>query len=76
MGKEVIKSDIGKIRCIKLRPQLVIDRVFKDEDDMTIWVSDDANKIPVRVQADIYVGSLKVDLSSYSGLKNSFDSKK
>lgn len=75
MGKEVIKSDIGKIRCIKLRPQLVIDRVFKDEDDMTIWVSDDANKIPVRVQADIYVGSLKVDLSSYSGLKNSFDSK-
>lgn len=75
LGKETIKTDVGKVRCIKLRPQLVVDRVFKDEDDMTIWVSDDANKIPVRVKADIYIGSLKVDLTDYSGLRNRFSSK-
>ena len=76
MGTEIINSDVGKVRCIKLRPQLVVDRVFKDEDDMTIWVSDDANKIPVRVQTDIMIGSLKVDLESYEGLKNPFSSLK
>jgi hypothetical protein len=75
VGKEVIRTDVGKVRCIKLQPQLVVDRVFKDEDDMTIWVSDDLNKVPIRVQADIYVGSLKVDLTSYKGLRNSFSSK-
>lgn len=75
LGKETIKSDVGKVKCIKLRPQLVVDRVFKDEDDMTIWVTDDANHIPVRIQTDIWVGSLKVDLTSYSGLLNPFTSK-
>ncbi|MDG1720588.1 MAG: DUF3108 domain-containing protein, partial [Bacteroidia bacterium] len=53
LGMETIKTDHGKIKCFKLRPQLVVDRVFKDEDDMTIWVSADKNKIPIRVKADI-----------------------
>ncbi|MBT8326401.1 MAG: DUF3108 domain-containing protein [Bacteroidia bacterium] len=75
MGKETLRTDVGKVKCIKLIPQLVVDRVFKDEDDMTVWVSDDANKIPVRVKAEIYVGSVKVDLTSYKGLKNNFSSK-
>ncbi|MCB9262505.1 MAG: DUF3108 domain-containing protein [Flavobacteriales bacterium] len=75
LGTETLKTDVGKVRCIKLRPQLVVDRVFKDEDDMTVWVSDDANHLPIRVQTDIWVGSLKVDLTSYSGLKNPFSSK-
>lgn len=70
LGREVIKSDVGKIRCIKLRPQLIVDRVFKDADDMTLWVTDDENKIPVRVQSDLRVGSLKVDLIEYKGLRN------
>ena len=43
-------------------------RVFKDQEDMTIWVSDDQNKIPVRVQTDIMVGSIKMDLVDYSNL--------
>jgi hypothetical protein len=75
LGKEVIKSDFGKVKCIKLRPQLVVDRVFKDEDDMTVWVSDDDNRVPIRVQTDIWIGSLKVDLTKYSGLRNPFSSK-
>jgi len=75
LGRETIKTDLGRIKCIKMRPQLVVDRVFKDEDDMTVWVTDDANRIPVRVQTDIWVGSLKIDLTSYSGLANPFTSK-
>ena len=71
-GKETITTDIGKVKCIKLVPTLIVDRVFKDQDDMTVWISDDENKIPVRVKAKIMVGSIKVDLTSYSGLKNEF----
>lgn len=71
-GRETIKSDIGTVKCLRFVPTLVVDRVFKDQDDMTVWVTDDDNKIPIRVKADIAVGSIKVDITGYSGLKNDF----
>jgi len=72
LGKETIKTDLGKVKCIKLRPKLVVDRVFKGTNDMTVWISDDENKIPIRVQTEIQVGSVKVDITGYSNLKNDF----
>lgn len=74
-GKEVIKTDLGKIRCIKIKPKLVVDRVFKHADALTVWVTDDANHIPVRIEGKIYVGSIKVDITEHTGLKNAFSSK-
>lgn len=68
LGREIVSSKKGEFRCIKLRPMLQQGRVFKDQEDMTIWVSDDQNKIPVRVQTDIMVGSIKMDLVDYSNL--------
>ena len=70
IGKETINSDIGKIRCIKFHPVVQKGRVFKKEEDMTAWISDDKNKIPVRAEAKIAVGSVKMDLTEYSGLAN------
>ena len=64
-----------KIKCIKIKPKAVADRVFKNDESITLWVSDDENKIPIRVEASLAVGSLKVDLTSYKGLKNSFSAK-
>lgn len=75
IGRETIKTDLGKIKCIKLRPQLVADRVFKDEEDMTIWISDDENKIPIKVESKIYVGSVKASITSAKNLRNPFTSK-
>ena len=75
MGKETISTDLGKIRCIKVKPKLIVDRVFKNTDGMTIWVSDDLNHIPIRIKSEIQVGSVKADLTSHYGLKNPFDSK-
>jgi hypothetical protein len=74
MGRETISTDIGKVRCIKLQPKLVVDRVFKSDSDMTIWVSDDKNKIPIRVESAIQVGSVKVDITAYENLLNPFES--
>lgn len=68
IGREEIKSKKGTFKCIKLRPMLTEGRVFKDQEDMTIWVSDDANKIPIRVQTDILIGSIKMDLIDYKNL--------
>lgn len=75
LGKETLNTDLGKVKCIKLRPKLVVDRVFKSANDMTVWISDDKNHIPIRVQSDIKVGSLKVDITKHENLKNAFDAK-
>jgi hypothetical protein len=69
MGKEDIKVRERTYRCIKLVPYVEPGRIFESENDMTIWLSDDMNQIPVCVRFDLIVGAFKCDLLSYSGLK-------
>lgn len=69
-GKEKIKTKLGTFRCIVFKPYLLEGRVFKEKEGMTVWVTDDKNKIPVRAQAEILVGSVKMDITSYKGLAN------
>jgi hypothetical protein len=70
IGKETIKTKAGQFRCIAFHPMLLQGRVFKEQEGMTVWITDDKNKIPVRAQAEIMVGSVKMDLKNYSGLAN------
>lgn len=70
IGRENISTKFGTFRCIKFRPMLQEGRVFKDNEDMTVWISDDLNKIPVRVQTDILVGSIKMDLNGFENLSH------
>lgn len=72
LGKEIIRTKFGKIRCLKFRPLVESGRVFKESESLTVWVSDDDNKAPIRIKASLAVGSLKVDLDSFKGLKHSF----
>jgi hypothetical protein len=44
--------------------------VFKEEESLTVWISDDENKIPLRIKASLAVGSLKADLDEYKGLSH------
>jgi hypothetical protein len=76
IGRETINTKFGKVNCIVLRPGLLEGRVFKSNEDLTLWISDDENKIPVRAQANILVGSIKMDLKSYSGLIAPFNKQK
>ena len=72
LGRETIKTDAGKIRCLKIRPLIQKGRVFQEEEDLTLWVSDDKNHVPVRLEAEVLVGSIKMDLKGYSNLANAF----
>ncbi len=68
MGVESVELDDFEIDCMKFMPIVQEGRVFKGKETMTIWVSDDKNRIPVRLQSELAVGSVKVDLSGYAGL--------
>jgi hypothetical protein len=70
IGRETIKTDIGKYKCLRFRPVVQKGRVFKHEEDLNVWISDDKNHIPMRVQANIIIGSIKMDITSAKNLAN------
>lgn len=72
LGKETLRTKFGKVECMKFRPYVQSGRVFKEEESLTLWVSNDENKIPIRIKADLAVGSLKADLHNFKGLKYPF----
>lgn len=72
LGKEILKTKYGKVECLKFRPYVQSGRVFKEQESLSLWVSNDQNKIPIRIKADLAVGSIKADLDGYNGLKNQF----
>ncbi len=74
IGYETIKTKLGKINCMKFLPVVITGRVFKNEDDMTVWFTNDKNFLPVRVKFDIFVGSVYCDLIDYKNLLHPFDS--
>lgn len=70
IGREVIETDIGKYRCLRFRPIVQKGRVFKNEEDLNVWISDDKNHLPMRVKADIIIGSVKMDITNVKNLAN------
>ena len=70
--RETLKTRFGKIPCMVFRPSVMAGRVFKEQESLTVWVSDDENRIPVRIKASLAVGNLKADLVEFKGLKHSF----
>lgn len=73
LGKEVIKTKFGDIKTLMLRPIVQSGRVFKEDESVTIWVSDDKNKIPLRLKASLAVGSLRADLDNFKRLTHPFN---
>lgn len=72
LGEEIIRTKFGKINCLKFRPYVSAGRVFKEKESLTVWVTNDNNKMPILIKADLAVGSLKASLSEFRGLKHSF----
>ena len=72
LGREIIDTKFGKIKCLKFSPRVQGGRVFKDDESVLLWVTDDRNKIPIRIKSALKVGSIKVDLDAFKGLKYPF----
>lgn len=76
VGKETITTDLGKFECLKFSPTLQPGRIFRKDSKMYLWISNDANRVPMKVEVEILIGSLKLELKSSKGLKNETTSKR
>lgn len=70
IGTEMVSTKFGKINCLKISPLVMSGRVFKAKEGVTMWVTNDANHIPVQMKAELAVGSLKADLIQYNNVRH------
>lgn len=74
-GKQTVEVSAGKFKCIVIEPLVVEGGLFKNEGKILIWVTDDENKIPVKVSTKILIGDVAAELTKYSGVRNPMKAK-
>jgi hypothetical protein len=74
-GRETVKTKLGKFRCVAFQPMVATGYAFDDPYPITIWITDDANRLPVLIDSEQSVGRARVELISYSGLANPITAK-
>lgn len=76
LGIENLKiKNVGEFRCIKFAPLLIEGTIFNAGDGMTVYVTDDKNRVPLLIETPILVGSIKARVSKMEGLRFPLDSK-
>jgi len=69
-GKEQIKTKMGKFNCLKFKPMVVKGRVFDETYPITVWVTDDVNRIPILIESKLSVGEARIELTDCNGVLN------
>jgi|TARA_B110001452_G_scaffold12663_1_gene10422 hypothetical protein len=75
-GFQTVEIKLGDFKCLKFTPVIQTGRIFKNEDDLSIYVSNDRNHILIKAVADILFGTIEVELTEFKGLINKLDTKK
>ncbi|MEQ8909036.1 MAG: DUF3108 domain-containing protein [Vicingaceae bacterium] len=76
LGKEELKiKGMGKFRCIKFSPLLIEGTIFNAGEDMTVYVTDDQNRVPLLIETPILVGSIRARVNKLQGLRHPVESK-
>lgn len=75
LGRETVSTEAGKFKCIKVEPMVKEGGLFKSEGSIVIWLTDDSNKIPVKVSTKVVIGSIDSELVKYEGVKGKLTSK-
>lgn len=66
VARENIQWEGKTTQTLRFQPVIQEGRIWKSRDDLTLWVSDDNRHIPLLIQTDLLIGSLKIRLQSNS----------
>ncbi|MFT7436372.1 MAG: hypothetical protein ACI8UX_002172 [Psychromonas sp.] len=74
-GKDVIKTKFGKMKVLRLNPVLPKNKLFEGQDAIRLYVSDDINRVPLRLEIDFSFigGTISMELIDYKNVKEEFD---
>lgn len=63
IGQEKVRVPAGTFDCLKIRPRVTLDGEEQKKGQMTIWITDDDRKIPVKIQSEVPLGKVNAVLS-------------
>jgi hypothetical protein len=69
-GTETLETSLGVKETYLFSPQIPKNSLFRGEYPVKVWITKDANKIPVKIKANLFIGALTIDIRSARGLKN------
>jgi uncharacterized protein DUF3108 len=69
-GRQTLRTKLGKIRSIVIEPIMPENEFFDGKNAILIWLSDDKNKIPLKIKARMFIGAIEIDIKSHKGLRN------
>ena len=72
-GIENVKSNVGTSNCFKLVPVMPDNKIFRGENSVTFWISTDIDRLPLKVEASMFFGTVYCELTSYKNVKSDFD---
>lgn len=70
LGNDVVKTKAGKFKAIILQPIMPDNQMFAGENAITVWLSDDLNRIPLKAEANMVIGKATCELIHFEGLRN------
>lgn len=70
ISRGIMKTSWGWVDCLKFSPKVVTGEVFSNEYPMSVWVTNDDNHLPIMAESKVVVGSIRMELIEFSGLKN------
>lgn len=74
-GYERIHTRLGTFNTLRFKPMVLKGTVFSQPYPMTLWISNDKNRVPLLVESGLVVGSVKLELSEFHGLRNPMTSR-
>ena len=69
-GFQIVKIKLGEFKCLKFTPVIQTGRIFKNEDDLSFYISNDENHVLIKAEADILFGAIEIELTEFKGLIN------
>jgi len=65
VSRERLKTKIGEFDAVVLSPVMPENSLFRGRYPVKAWISDDKNKIPLKIKAELFIGSLEIDIKEY-----------
>lgn len=68
-GTEKVSCPMGTFNCLKFNPTIIPGRVFRKDSKLYLWITNDDNRIPVKANVGLVVGSVTMELVNARDLK-------
>lgn len=68
-GNEMIDTNLGRKETYLFSPKIPKNSLFRGDYPVKVWITKDSHKIPVKIRANLFIGSLDIDIINAKGLK-------